>query len=300
MSIDENAYARIARYVESAYPGAREVSSIRGVTRPRTFELTDRGHTRFLLTFVVDRLSSITHRCIDAHEAGDGWLVTAPERSEVFEATLDADLLARLKAAEPDRDNGSHHVSPEALDEGRLIVRTRSGPIQVPVKRTTTSTVFAMPAGQFWSHCARLLEIYPSHPPTLSRDADAFTLIRQLEDGLGNLVRALVPNPHWQVAASVGQGRWAEVPWCAVFDDRETTTAQKGVYPVIHFLLEGLPGLRIGLGVSYTEFKNRMAARSREVAQQLTDEEWKAILSRTFTKTTEEDDSPPVLLAGRP
>jgi hypothetical protein len=83
------------------------------------------------------------------------------------------------------------------------------------------------------------------------------------------------------------------MPWCAVFDRRETTSAQKGVYPVLHFLTAGSPGIRIGLGVSYTEFKNRMSARSREVARQLTADEWTAVESRGFSDTSEQSDSPP-------
>ena len=36
----------------------------------------------------------------------------------------------------------------------------------------------------------------------------------------------------YKVKASVGAGRWTDVPWIAVFDKRITTKAQKGVYIV--------------------------------------------------------------------
>ena len=36
----------------------------------------------------------------------------------------------------------------------------------------------------------------------------------------------------YKVKGSVGAGRWADVPWIAVFDKRITTSAQKGVYIV--------------------------------------------------------------------
>ena len=47
------------------------------------------------------------------------------------------------------------------------------------------------------------------------------------------LIRKCVPLNHpYIVNGSCGKGRWTAVPWIAVFDQRITTTAQKGVYIV--------------------------------------------------------------------
>lgn len=56
----------------------------------------------------------------------------------------------------------------------------------------------------------------------------------------GGLVRRDIPgkiNTHldqeiYKVKGSVGAGRWTDVPWIAVFDQRITTSAQRGVYIV--------------------------------------------------------------------
>ncbi len=48
-----------------------------------------------------------------------------------------------------------------------------------------------------------------------------------------NLIRKCVPLNHpFIVNGSYGKGRWTAVPWIAVFDQRITTSAQKGVYIV--------------------------------------------------------------------
>lgn len=41
--------------------------------------------------------------------------------------------------------------------------------------------------------------------------------------------------PNLKVIASIGKGNWANVPWIAFLDDRETNTTQKGVYCVLLF-----------------------------------------------------------------
>src|SRR4029453_16332997 len=112
--------------------------------------------------------------------------------------------------------------------------RTRAGPLEVPVRVTSAGTITNASPADFWAGCAQLVELYPSRPPKISREAEVFRVSRQLGTMLERLAEALVPSAFWQATASVGQGQWADVPWCAVFDSRETTTAQKGVYPVIH------------------------------------------------------------------
>lgn len=121
----------------------------------------------------------------------------------------------------------------------------------------------------FWAVCSRLLTIYPERPATMSGDSEAKQLERQLKELSGELLPVLCENVHWAVEASVGKGSWAAVPWVAFFDSRETTSAQKGVYPVIHFSSETPAGIRIGLGVAAIAFRGREDEKAGEVWQEL-------------------------------
>ncbi|QDS94650.1 5-methylcytosine-specific restriction enzyme B [Roseimaritima multifibrata] len=121
----------------------------------------------------------------------------------------------------------------------------------------------------FWASCSQLLTIYPDRPATMSGDAEAKQLERQLKERGAELLSVLCDNEHWVVEASVGKGNWAAVPWVAFFDSRETTSAQKGVYPVIHFSSETSVGIRIGLGVAATAFRGREDEKAGEVWEEL-------------------------------
>lgn len=56
------------------------------------------------------------------------------------------------------------------------------------------------------------------------------------------------------VVGSVGVGNWARVPWIAFLDSRETTTTQRGVYPVLLFR-EDMTGAYMTLAQGVTEPK---------------------------------------------
>jgi uncharacterized protein YbaR (Trm112 family) len=122
---------------------------------------------------------------------------------------------------------------------------------------------------EFWTACQRLLESYPHRPERFSKDSDAVQLVRRLRELTNTEANELCPNLHWKGDASVGKGKWTNVPWLAVFDARETTSAQKGVYPVVHFSCDEPVGVRIGLGVAATEFRVDLEGKAREVYDQL-------------------------------
>ncbi len=115
----------------------------------------------------------------------------------------------------------------------------------------------------FWSACELLLEKYPHRPERFSGDSDAVRLVRRLRELARTEANEICRNPHWKGDASVGKGNWTNVPWLAVFDERETKSAQKGVYPVVHFSCEEPVGIRIGLGVAATEFKDDPEGKAR-------------------------------------
>jgi hypothetical protein len=135
----------------------------------------------------------------------------------------------------------------------------------------------------FWSACKRMLEIYPQRPGKLSSDTEEVRLCRRLRDLAAKEAKKLSPGGQWIGDASVGKGNWTNVPWLAIFDKRETTSAQKGVYPVVHFSCEQSVGFRMGLGVAATEFKGDPEAKAAEVFRQLDSAEVEAVRAHGFT-----------------
>ena len=110
--------------------------------------------------------------------------------------------------------------------------------------------------------CAKFLGMYPRRSTPFSGSTPEAQAIKGLAAQFEEVAKTLVPSNHWKGDASCGQGNFAETPWLAVYDTRETTRASQGVYPVIHFLFdesEGAPtgggGVRVGLGISVTEFQ---------------------------------------------
>jgi 5-methylcytosine-specific restriction protein B len=70
------------------------------------------------------------------------------------------------------------------------------------------------------------------------------------------------------VSASRGNGNWAHVPWIAVLDSRETTSAQDGVYCV--YLFRGdLSGVYLALGIGVTRLRRTLGpARAAETTKE--------------------------------
>lgn len=62
-------------------------------------------------------------------------------------------------------------------------------------------------------------------------------LIKKFQNSIPNKLRELLGND-WSgllIKASVGQGQWASVPWCAFFNPLITKSAQKGIFVVYLF-----------------------------------------------------------------
>jgi hypothetical protein len=142
---------------------------------------------------------------------------------------------------------------------------------------------------EFWAVCTRLLTVYPERPTTISGDAEAKQLERQLKSLGAELLPVLCENENWLVDASVGKGNWAAVPWVAFFDARVTKSAQQGVYPVIHLSSESPIGIRIGLGVSAKAFRGREDEQAASVWQTLNDEQREQLTEASFVNIS---DSP--------
>lgn len=118
-----------------------------------------------------------------------------------------------------------------------------------------------------WASIASLLEMYPSRTgPAARKESAEWGLAERIRDSLDEFARERVPSEHWSTNASVGMGRWALVPWAAVFDDRVTEGASRGVYVVLNLICEGTPGVRVGIGLASDEHKWN-SARLQETAK---------------------------------
>jgi len=79
----------------------------------------------------------------------------------------------------------------------------------------------------------RVLEEYPSAVKERFAGHPLAHFIRvELRD---ELLRVVGDSVRYQCEGSAGQGRWAAIPWLAVFDVLVTTSAQSGYYPVFLF-----------------------------------------------------------------
>jgi hypothetical protein len=75
----------------------------------------------------------------------------------------------------------------------------------------------------------------------------------RLENALASLP-GIQRRPHLRVRASPGQGNWANVPWVALFDDRETNSIQRGVY-VVFLFRQDMSGVYVTLNQGVTILK---------------------------------------------
>src|SRR4051812_44391594 len=85
---------------------------------------------------------------------------------------------------------------------------------------------------------------------------------------LANFIRNEVPdtirsvignNERYLVQGSAGKGRWASVPWAAIFDRFVTETAQKGYY-IVYLVKEDFSGLYLSLNQGVTTLREQYGA----------------------------------------
>ncbi len=143
--------------------------------------------------------------------------------------------------------------------------------------------------GEFWATCARLLAIYPDRPAAMSGETEAKQLERQLKMLAEERLPLLCESDYWLVDASVGKGNRASGPWVAIFDSRESTSAQQGVYLLIHLSPQDPIGVRIGLGVSVTAFKSQADEKAAEVHSEMLQEEREELSNVGFVDIVEGD-----------
>ena len=70
------------------------------------------------------------------------------------------------------------------------------------------------------------------------------------------IIRSLIKNPRYLVNGSAGKGRWARVPWIAVFDRLVTDSAQDGFY-LVYLFKEDFSGIYLSLNQGVTHVRER-------------------------------------------
>jgi len=141
-----------------------------------------------------------------------------------------------------------------------------------------------------WPLCAEFIETYADRPPRISKETIQYNLIKEIEQKISMLASTLVPNANWITDSSIGKGNWATIPWLAIYDRRQTDSPRKGVYPVVHLLSSSPPAVRFGIGISVTEFKNRLQQRAVEVLNEIPLLHRTALRERGFRSDYDDQD----------
>ena len=90
-----------------------------------------------------------------------------------------------------------------------------------------------------------------------------------------------VDKEKYKVKGSVGQGKWADVPWIAIFDKSITQSATEGYY-IVYLFNADMSGVYLSLNQGWTYFKNKYKTKlGREKIVQVSNA-WKNELSSTL------------------
>lgn len=68
-------------------------------------------------------------------------------------------------------------------------------------------------------------------------------------------------NQEYQISGSAGKGRWAVIPWIAIFDKSISTSAQIG-YDIVYLFDANMQGVYLTLNQGWTYFKNRYGVKT--------------------------------------
>lgn len=119
------------------------------------------------------------------------------------------------------------------------------------------------------SALTRLLEEYPqaSQQPFSNNALAVF-----IRDDVPEAVRSVVGNDErYLVEGSPGKGRWAGVPWVAVFDRFVTDTAQEGYY-IVYLVKEDFTGIYLSLNQGVTTLREQYRADARRALRMRADD----------------------------
>lgn len=89
-------------------------------------------------------------------------------------------------------------------------------------------------------------------------DATSSLLVKELPDLLYKSLN--LSKEEYLVKGSVGNGKWAEIPWFAIMHKGVTSSTQNGYY-IVGLFSKDLKTLYIALGLGWTQFEERYGAK---------------------------------------
>ena len=112
-----------------------------------------------------------------------------------------------------------------------------------------------------------ILEKYPNARATTSFGGqhEIRSLFERLKESIISL-EFVKNNQNLLIKYSYGKGNWAQKPWVAILDQRETMTTQKGTYVVILFRDDG-DGCHLKLGQGVTEITDEFGFGANAVGE---------------------------------
>ncbi|MFD6578625.1 MrcB family domain-containing protein, partial [Bacillus subtilis] len=105
----------------------------------------------------------------------------------------------------------------------------------------------------------KVLKEYHKAKREMFKDHPIGTLIRhKIRESL--FKDAELDQKTYHIVGSVGQGRWAEIPWISVFIKKLTISATRGYYIVYLFNADG-SGFYVSLNQGWTYFKDKYGTK---------------------------------------
>lgn len=87
--------------------------------------------------------------------------------------------------------------------------------------------------------------------------------------------------PNTKINYSAGQGRWANVPWIAIFDKDITSTAKEGYY-IVYLFSQDMTKVYLSLNQGWIYYKNTFGSNQRKKKIKIVSEMWQMKLESHF------------------
>ncbi len=123
----------------------------------------------------------------------------------------------------------------------------------------------------------KILSEYKSEKETLFKENRlAAYVTRSVPDKLFDYIR--IDRIKYHISGSVGKGRWADIPWIAIFDKDITTTATKGYY-IVYLFSADMSGVYLSLNQGWTYFKDKYGKKNGIEKIEIVSNFWRTSLS---------------------
>ena len=108
-----------------------------------------------------------------------------------------------------------------------------------------------------------LSEISEKYLEAKKENFESHKLADKIRNAPKDILRKIIPEEEMKIDSSPGKGRWANIPWIAVFNKKETDGAQEGIY-VVYLFSEDMKNIYLTLNQGVTKPKERMGENESE------------------------------------